>query len=126
DEEIFGPILPIISYQSLDDLIVKQRQLAKPLATYIFTENHETANYILEKLTLVGGCSNECFMKLNSIYLPFIDKGASGMDNYHGKASFDTFSHSKSILKNTSKIDIPIRYLPFNQAKLKILKRIFG
>ena len=119
-------ILPIISYQSLDDLIVKQRQLAKPLATYIFTENHETANYLLEKLSFGGGCINDCLMHLTSSSLPFGGVGASGMGNYHGKASFDTFSHSKSILKNTSKIDIPIRYLPFNQAKLKILKRIFG
>ena len=126
DEEIFGPILPIISYQSLDDLIVKQRQLAKPLATYIFTENYETANYLLEKLSFGGGCINDCLMHLTSSSLPFGGVGASGMGNYHGKASFNTFSHSKSILKNTSKIDIPIRYLPFNQAKLKILKRIFS
>lgn len=125
-EEIFGPILPILTYDNTDDLIVQQQALPKPLATYIFTEDNNTANLLLQKLSFGGGCVNDTLMHLASHSLPFGGVGASGMGAYHGKASFDTFSHFKSVVKNTTAVDFPVRYAPFDQAKSKLFKRLLG
>lgn len=125
-EEIFGPILPILTYDNIDDLIVQQQALPKPLATYIFTEDNNTANLLLQKLSFGGGCVNDTLMHLASHSLPFGGVGASGMGAYHGKASFDTFSHFKSVVKNTTTVDFPVRYAPFDQAKSKLFKRLLG
>ncbi|MCK1976477.1 aldehyde dehydrogenase [Jeotgalicoccus huakuii] len=125
-EEIFGPILPILTYDNIDDLIVQQQALPKPLATYIFTEDNNTANLLLQKLSFGGGCVNDTLMHLASHSLPFGGVGASGMGAYHGKASFDTFSHFKSVVKNTTAVDFPVRYAPFDQAKSKLFKRLLG
>lgn len=125
-EEIFGPILPILTFNHLDDLITQQQALPKPLATYIFTEDNNVANKLLLKLSFGGGCVNDTLMHLASNTLPFGGVGASGMGAYHGKASFDTFTHYKSVVKNTTAVDFPVRYAPFDQAKSKLFKRFLG
>lgn len=125
-EEIFGPILPILTFKNLDDLITQQQALPKPLATYIFTEDDNVANKLLQKLSFGGGCVNDTIMHLASHSLPFGGVGASGMGAYHGKASFDTFSHQKSVVRNTTAVDFPVRYAPFDQAKSKLFKRFLG
>lgn len=125
-EEIFGPILPIITYQNIEDVISKQQSLPKPLACYIFSENEQLTDMLLSRLTFGGGCINDTLMHLTHHDMPFGGVGASGMGHYHGKYSFDTFTHEKSIVKNSTAIDIPVRYAPFTQAKSKLFKKFLG
>lgn len=120
-EEIFGPILPVIEYDHLFETILEIKQYPKPLALYYFTTNRDYERYILKNLSFGGGCMNDTIVHLASSYMPFGGVGDSGMGGYHGKASFDTFSHKKSILKKSSFIDIPLRYPPYKD-KLKYIK----
>lgn len=126
EEEIFGPILPIITYENMDELISYQQSLPKPLACYIFTENENIANMLLTKLSFGGGCINDTIMHLTHPEMPFGGVGSSGMGHYHGKYSFDTFTHEKSVVKNSTLIDIPVRYAPFTQAKSKLLRKFLS
>nr|WP_100371763.1 aldehyde dehydrogenase [Bacillus sp. FJAT-45037] len=123
-EEIFGPILPIFTYRSLDEVMTKVREKANPLALYVFTENKKVMTMITEGLTFGGGCVNDTVMHLATPYLPFGGVGESGTGAYHGVESFRTFSHRKSILKQTTKVDLPLRY---KQGKLtmKMLRNLF-
>ncbi len=122
-EEIFGPILPILEYSSLNEVITSIRNHGKPLALYVFTKCKEVEREVLEKLSFGGGCVNDTIMHLTSPYLPFGGVGSSGMGSYHGKASFDTFSHKKSILKSSSYFDIKLKYPPYGN-KVKLLRNI--
>lgn len=126
EEEIFGPILPIITYQHLEDLIAYQQTLPKPLACYIFTENNHVSDMLLSRLSFGGGCINDTLMHLTHHDMPFGGVGASGMGHYHGKYSFDTFTHEKSIVKNTTIFDIPVRYGPFTETKSKLLRKFLS
>lgn len=123
EEEIFGPILPILSYEKVDEAIKNINSLTKPLAAYIFSNNEVFIDNILHKIPFGGGCVNDTLMHLASPYLPFGGVGTSGMGSYHGKKSFDTFSHEKSILDKSIRIDLPFRYPPYND-KLKLVKKI--
>lgn len=125
EEEIFGPILPIIGYQKLDDIIKKIKDKPKPLTCYIFTEDKYIANKIIAEISYGGGCVNDVVIQFANHHMPFGGVGNSGMGAYHGKFSFDAFSHKKGIVKNKTFIDIPIRYAPFSEKKLKILKWLF-
>ncbi len=98
-DEIFGPILPVIVYDELTDIIDEITQRPKPLALYIFSESTEIQDQILNSISFGGGCINETLAHLTSPYLPFGGVGESGMGSYHGQGSFDTFSHHKSVLK---------------------------
>lgn len=109
-EEIFGPILPILAYRHLHEVIAEVTQRPKPLACYIFSESHEAQQLLLNSISFGGGCINDTLMHLSSPHLPFGGVGESGIGSYHGKGSFDTFSHEKSILKQTTRFDIPFRY----------------
>lgn len=122
-EEIFGPVLPIIFYEHEFEVIETVRQRPNPLALYLFTENKETERFIMDNLSFGGGCVNDTIMHLATPYLPFGGVGESGMGNYHGKASFDTFTHMKSVLKQSTAFDLPIRY---NQSpgSTKTMRRI--
>ena len=122
-EEIFGPILPILEYSSLNEVITSIRNHGKPLALYLFTKCKEVEREVLEKLSFGGGCVNDTIMHLTSPHLPFGGVGSSGMGSYHGKASFDTFSHKKSILKSSSYFDIKLKYPPYGN-KIKLLRNI--
>lgn len=122
-EEIFGPILPVIEYDDLEAVIDKIKARPKPLALYHFTTKKERLNKILRRISFGGGCINDTIMHLASTNMPFGGVGESGMGSYHGKQSFRTFSHQKSILKKSNLIDIPLRYPPYKK-RLWLLKKI--
>lgn len=125
-EEIFGPIIPIVTYTKIDAAIEELKNRPKPLACYIFTKNKSFANKILRELSFGGGCINDCIMHLANENLPFGGVGQSGMGNYHGYNSFCTFSHEKSILQNTGIFDLPHRFPPYTQKKLSFLRKLLG
>ncbi|WP_147804052.1 aldehyde dehydrogenase [Alkalicoccus halolimnae] len=124
EEEIFGPILPIVSYQYENEVLNIVRERPNPLALYLFTESKDTEDLIINNLSFGGGCVNDTIMHITTPYLPFGGVGASGHGAYHGKDSFDTFTHKKSILKQTTKFDLPVRYTP-SQSTLKTLRRLW-
>ena len=121
-EEIFGPILPIITWESPDE--VEQFVLArpKPLACYIFTGNRATEKRLSSALSAGGICVNDTIVHLAVHALPFGGVGQSGMGAYHGRAGFDTFSHAKPILHRSAWLDLPFRYAPFSPLKNRILR----
>ena len=122
-DEIFGPLLPVIGYDDLSEAISQVRTLPRPLALYFFSNNRQRKERILKEISFGGGCINDTLLHFASPYLPFGGVGSSGIGSYHGKASFDTFSHLKSILKKPLGFDIPLRYPPFKN-KLKLLKKL--
>lgn len=123
-EEIFGPILPAIEYDNIDEAIQKIREGAKPLALYLFTKSKKLEKKILREVSFGGGCINDTMMQFGSSTLPVGGVGNSGIGKYHGKDSFNAFSNSKGICKQTNLFDIPIRYAPY-KGKLKWLKLAF-
>lgn len=123
-EEIFGPILPILTYSDLEEATRQVKAQPKPLALYLFSENKAVQKTILESISFGGGCINDVIYHIASPHLPFGGVGESGMGAYHGQASFDLFSHHKSILKQTSRFDLPFRY-PTMKNGLKLLRFIF-
>lgn len=122
-EEIFGPILPIIPYDHLEEAVKIIRSREKPLALYLFTKDQDLENWVVDNLQYGGGCINDTVMHVANYHLPFGGVGASGMGAYHGKKGFETFSHAKSILKQTFAFDMPLRYAPYKN-KLNLLRRI--
>ena len=124
-EEIFGPILPIRSYERKDDIAKTVNQYEKPLSLYVFSEDKAFIKEVLDKYTFGGGCVNDTLIHFANKRLPFGGVGHSGIGAYHGKLGFDTFSHKKSIIKKPNWIDIPLRYAPY-QGKLKLIKRILN
>ncbi|WP_459129296.1 aldehyde dehydrogenase [Guggenheimella bovis] len=112
-EEIFGPIFPILSYKNIDEVVRFVNEREKPLALYLFTKDEGVEEKILQCVSFGGGCVNDTLVHLSSPYMPFGGVGNSGMGSYHGKRSFDTFSHKKSIVKKSWYFDLPIRYHPY-------------
>lgn len=121
-EEIFGPVLPIMEFDNLNQVIEMIGAQPKSLALYFFTTSKENEKKILSNISFGGGCVNDTIIHLSNSNLPFGGVGNSGMGQYHGKASFDTFSHPKSIIKKSNLIDIYLRYPPFKN-HLKLLKK---
>ncbi|MES2762347.1 MAG: aldehyde dehydrogenase [Bacteroidota bacterium] len=121
--EIFGPLLPIISYQSEEELHHIIKSYEKPLSLYVFTEQAEFAEKIIAELSFGGGCVNDTLMHIANKKLPFGGVGHSGMGAYHGKTSFETFSHKKSISKKGTWLDIPLRYAPYKD-KITTLRKL--
>lgn len=109
-DEIFGPLLPVLEFDNLSEVVEGIHRHPKPLALYIFTEDHHIQEEVLNKVSFGGGCVNDTVYHFVSPYLPFGGVGSSGIGAYHGKGNFDTFSHQKSVLKQTTKFDIPFRY----------------
>ncbi|XWK86771.1 MAG: aldehyde dehydrogenase [Phormidium sp.] len=124
-EEIFGPILPILEYNNLEEAISIVNNQPKPLALYLFSKNQEYQQQILEKTSSGGVCINDTIMHIGISELPFGGVGNSGIGSYHGKASFDTFSHQKSVLKKSFLFDIKVRYAPY-LGKLDLVKKFIG
>ncbi len=120
-DEIFGPILPVLPYRELSEVIDGIHKHPNPLALYLFSENESIQQEVLHHISFGGGCINDTVYHLASPYLPFGGVGSSGIGAYHGKGSFDTFSHRKSVLKQTTKFDLPFRY-PNVKDGLKKLK----
>ncbi len=123
-EEIFGPILPIIEFDSLDWTISQIKSRPKPLALYIFGKNKKSINRILFEVSFGGGAVNDAVMHLSNSNLPFGGVGDSGMGNYHGKYGFDTFSHFKSILDKSTLLEPTIKYAPYLSWKRKLLQKL--
>ena len=122
-EEIFGPVMPVLEYEDMDEVKHQIQNHPKPLALYLFTSSGTVEKEILGSVSFGGGCVNDTVMHLCSSTMPFGGVGESGMGNYHGKYSFNTFTHKKSILKKDTHIDIPMRYAPYRHS-LKLLKMI--
>jgi len=122
-EEIFGPLLPILPYRKLDEAIRRIQQRPKPLALYLFTQSKSVEERIMREVSFGGGCVNDTILHLATPYMPFGGVGESGMGGYHGPYSFETFSHVKSVLKRWAKPDIPLRYAPYD-GKMKWIKKI--
>lgn len=124
-EEIFGPILPIIGYSNLEEAIDLVRSKDKPLALYIFSEDQKVIDRLIGSLSFGGGAINDTVMQLSNPHLPFGGVGPSGMGNYHGEYGFKTFSHEKAILHKSTRLDLPVRYQPYGD-KLKLIKKILN
>ena len=122
-QEIFGPVLPVLPYEKLDDCIDFIRSRPKPLALYIFSENKMNQEKVLNSCSFGGGCINDTVIHLASSHMSFGGVGESGMGSYHGKKSFDTFTHYRSVLKQ-GKLDVKLRYFPYKSGKEKITRII--
>ena len=120
-EEIFGPILPIITYKTIEDAIAYVKEFEKPLALYMFTNDKKIQNKIMNEISFGGGCINDTIIHIANSNMGFGGVGYSGIGNYHGKRSFDTFSHERSITKKYS-LDLPMRYMPYNDFKDKLIR----
>ncbi len=123
-EEIFGPILPVIPYRNFSDAIEFVNDRPKPLALYVFTRDREKQGQAISGTSSGALCINDALVHFVSHHLPFGGVGDSGMGSYHGRAGFETFSHARSIVKNTLKFDIPLRYAPY-RFKLWLVKAFF-
>lgn len=122
-EEIFGPILPILTYENENDIENVVSRYEKPLSFYIFSENKSFTKKLIKKYSFGGGCVNDTVVHFSNKRLPFGGVGHSGIGAYHGQRSFDTFSHHKSIVKKGNWLDLPMRYAPYKD-KLASIKRI--
>ncbi|HBC4295705.1 aldehyde dehydrogenase [Staphylococcus aureus] len=123
-EEIFGPILPILTYQSLDEAIAFIHQRPKPLSLYLFSEDENATQRVINELSFGGGAINDTLMHLANPKLPFGGVGASGMGRYHGKYSFDTFTHEKSYIFKSTRLESGV-HLPPYKGKFKYIKAFF-
>ncbi len=122
-EEIFGPIISVVTYSAYEEALEIIRRNDTPLATYIFSQNKNTINFFENSVQFGGGCINDTIMHLTTPRLAFGGVGESGMGAYHGKRGFDTFSHHKSIINKSTKMDVPLRYRPHSKFKKKMIKK---
>ncbi len=120
-EEIFGPVMPVLIYDSLDEVITNINALPHPLALYLFTSSKETAKRITSQCGFGGGCINDTIIHLATSEMGFGGFGESGMGAYHGKTGFDTFSHYKSIVDKKTWMDLPMRYQPYRKIYNKLI-----
>lgn len=122
-EEIFGPILPVLTYDSIDEVIEKVNSMPSPLALYMFSSNKRTIDRVMRVCRFGGGCVNDVVIHLATTEMGFGGFGASGMGAYHGKRGFDTFTHYKSIVDKKTFIDLPFRYRPYSKSKTSMIKK---
>ncbi|WP_313891477.1 aldehyde dehydrogenase [Psychrobacillus sp.] len=123
EDEIFGPILPIMTYTDLPAIIRQIRKLPKPLAAYMFSEHERAQNYFLQELSFGGGCINDTVSHAGSAHLPFGGVGNSGVQAYHGESSFTLFTHQKSIMKKNTKLPVNIVFPPYKN-KVKLVRTL--
>ena len=123
-EEIFGPILPLIPYDDSNECIRFIRSRPRPLALYLFTESRAAEKRILDACSFGGGCINDTIIHLANPLMGFGGVGHSGMGSYHGKLSFDTFTHYRSIVRKSTWIDLPMRYHPYTEKNFQMIKRL--
>lgn len=124
-EEVFGPILPVYGFDAISEAESFIKKYPKPLALYLFTKDAAVEKSVLRNISFGGGCVNDTVLHLSSPHLPFGGVGDSGMGSYHGRTSFETFSHTKSILKKSWYFDLPVRYHPFRAPEKKLPEWIF-
>jgi len=123
-EEIFGPILPIVTYERLEEAIEFVNARPKPLALYIFTRRNATADRVIAETSSGGVCVNHTLQHLGVPDFPFGGVGASGFGSYHGEAGFRAFSHHKPVLRRATKPDPSLAYPPYTNAKRRILRKL--
>ena len=123
-EEIFGPILPVISFTNFHQALNSVLEMEKPLSAYIFTNNNEEKELFTQKLSFGGGCINDVVMHLGNDNLPFGGVGNSGMGSYHGKFGFETFSHQKAVLDRATWGEPDLKYPPYSENKIKWIKKL--
>ena len=121
-EEIFGPVLPVLTFETVDEAVDFVNGRPHPLAAYLFSEDRGVQAQFLRQMPFGGGCINDTIIHLATSRMPFGGVGESGMGSYHGRNSFDTFSHRKSIVKKATWLDLPFRYAPYTQAKDKLIR----
>jgi aldehyde dehydrogenase (NAD+) len=126
EEEIFGPILPVISYDDTDAAIRLIKSKPKPLAFYLFTESKTLFKKIFNEVSFGGGALNDVLMHFSNDKLPFGGVGYSGIGSYHGEAGFKAFSHDKSFIKKSTLFELPVKYYPYAKWKLALIRRIVG
>ncbi|WP_010520612.1 aldehyde dehydrogenase [Aquimarina agarivorans] len=124
-EEIFGPILPVIEYDTIDEAFAIIRKIDKPLSAYLFSNNKTIKKRFLNEISFGNGAINDCIMQFTNHHLPFGGVGNSGTGSYHGKFSFDCFSHQKAILSKSTWIEPNLKYYEHTDAKMKIIKKLF-
>ncbi len=122
-EEIFGPVLPVLTYESIDEAIAKVNSMAHPLALYIFSSDKSVIDKVTSQCGYGGGCVNDTLIHLATSEMGFGGFGESGMGSYHGKEGFDTFTHYKSIVDKKTWIDLPMRYQPYRRLNEKLLRK---
>ena len=120
-QEIFGPVLPVLTYESIDEAISKINSMAHPLALYLFSSDKEVIHKVTSRCGFGGGCVNDTIIHLATSEMGFGGFGESGMGSYHGKAGFDTFSHEKSIVDKKTWLDLPMRYQPYRKINDKLI-----
>lgn len=120
-EEIFGPILPMLTFTVIDECVDYIRSGEKPLALYLFTTDRQQEKYVLDHCSFGGGCINDTIIHLATSHMGFGGVGSSGMGSYHGKLSFDTFTHYRSMVEKANWLDLTIRYRPYQIWKTKLL-----
>lgn len=125
EDEIFGPILPVLAYDTLDEALAVARERPHPLACYVFTRNPKVERRVLDEVAFGGGCVNNALIHLANPNLPFGGVGTSGMGAYHGQDSFDTFSHRKAIVKTPFRMDLKLKYPPYRASALKMIRSFF-
>lgn len=123
-EEIFGPIMAVMPFDDIDEAESVVKSMPKPLALYLFTHDAAVQDRFLRHVPFGGGCINDTVMHLATPHIGFGGVGASGMGSYHGKKSFEAFSHEKSILKKATWLDMPLRYQPYSKAKEALIRAI--
>lgn len=123
-EEIFGPIMPIIEYEDLNSAIRYVKSGEKPLSCYVLTSNKKQKEQIIGELSFGGGCVNEAIMHITTSNLPFGGVGNSGIGSYHGKAGFDTFTHYKSILEKPLWFELPLKFSPYTKKKCNMVRKL--
>jgi len=121
-EEIFGPVLPILTYQSLDEVIDLLKSKEKPLALYVFTKDKKVEERIFHELSFGGGAVNDTIMHIVNARIPFGGVGSSGIGEYHGYSSFERFSNRKGYVKKSLLFDLPIAYPPYKKWKEKLVR----
>lgn len=121
-EEIFGPVLPVLTFEDVREALNFVNARPHPLSLYLFSQNKQTQELFLRRASFGGGCINDTIIHLATSRMGFGGVGNSGMGSYHGRDSFDTFSHRKSVVKKSSYVDLPVRYAPYSPAKTKLLR----
>lgn len=123
-EEIFGPILPVLTFKNFNEALLQVAEHEKPLSAYLFTDKSEEKENFISKISFGGGCINDVVMHLSNDYLPFGGVGNSGMGNYHGKFGFAAFSHEKAILDRATWGEPDLKYPPYSEKKLSWIKKL--
>mgnify|MGYP004612626387 CR=1 FL=1 len=122
-QEIFGPLLPVLGYETLEEVIALLQKKPEPLALYLFTNDRETQRRVMEHLRFGGGCVNDTIMHVATNRIGFGGVGESGMGSYHGRSSFEAFTHAKGVVKKPAWLDLSLRYPPY-EGKLPLLKKL--